>query len=76
VVTYEGYSIGFLLGGAAIVETVFSWPGLGKFAVDLALRRDYPPLMTLSLVIAVMVLLGNLCADIAYAIVDPRITYD
>lgn len=76
VVTYEGYSIGFLLGGAAIVETVFSWPGLGKFAVDLALRRDYPPLMALSLVIAVMVLLGNLCADIAYAIVDPRIRYD
>ncbi len=76
VVTYEGYSIGFLLGGAAIVETVFSWPGLGKFAVDLALRRDYPPLMALSVVIAVMVLLGNLCADIAYAIVDPRIRYD
>jgi len=76
VVTYEGYSIGFLLGGAAIVETVFSWPGLGKFAVDLALRRDYPPLMALSVVIALMVLLGNLCADIAYAIVDPRIRYD
>jgi len=76
VVTYEGYSLGFLLGGAAIVESVFSWPGLGKFDVDLALRRDYPPLMALNVVIAVMVLLGNLCADIAYAIVDPRIRYD
>ncbi|MDH5451526.1 MAG: ABC transporter permease [Candidatus Bathyarchaeota archaeon] len=76
VVTYEGYSIGFLLGGAAIVESVFSWPGLGKFAVDLALGRDYPPLMGLNVVIAVMVLLANLCADIAYAIVDPRIRYD
>ena len=76
VVTYEGYSIGFLLGGTAIVETIFSWPGLGKFAVDLALRRDYPPLMTLNVVITVMVLLANLCADIAYAIVDPRIRYD
>jgi peptide/nickel transport system permease protein len=76
VVTYEGYSIGFLLGGAAIVESVFSWPGLGKFAVDLALGRDYPPLMGLNVVIAVMVLLANLCADIAYAIIDPRIRYD
>lgn len=76
VVTYVGYSFGFLLGGAAIVETVFSWPGLGKFAVDLALRRDYPPLMGLNIVIAVMVLLANLCTDIAYAIVDPRIRYD
>jgi len=76
VITYEGYSIGFLLGGTAIVESVFSWPGLGKFAVDLALRRDYPPLMGLNVVIAMMVLLANLCADIAYAIVDPRIRYD
>jgi len=76
VVTYEGYSIGFLLGGAAIVESVFSWPGLGKFAVDLALRRDYPPLMGVNVVVAIMVLLANLCADIAYAIVDPRIRYD
>jgi len=76
VVTYEGYSIGFLLGGAAIIETIFSWPGLGKFAVDLALNRDYPPLMGLSMVIALMVLLANLGADIAYAIVDPRIRYD
>jgi len=75
-VTYEGYSIGFLLGGAVVIETVFSWPGLGKFAVDVALRRDYPPIMGLTAIIAVMVLLSNLCADIAYAIVDPRIRYD
>lgn len=75
VVTYEGYSMGFLLGGAAVVETIFSWPGLGKFAVDLANARDYPPLMGLSMAIALMVLVANLCADIAYAIVDPRIRY-
>lgn len=75
VVTYEGYSMGFLLGGAAVAETIFSWPGLGKFAVELANVRDYPPLMGLSMAIALMVLVANLCADIAYAIVDPRIRY-
>ena len=76
VVTYEGYSIGFILGGAAVIETVFSWPGLGKFWVDVAANRDYPTLMALSIIVALMIMLGNLCADIAYAIVDPRIRYD
>jgi peptide/nickel transport system permease protein len=76
IVTYEGYSIGFILGGAAVIETVFSWPGLGKFWVDVASNRDYPTLMALSIIVALMLLVGNLCADIAYAIVDPRIRYD
>jgi len=76
VITYEGYFLGFVLGGAAVIESVFSWPGLGKFDVDLALRRDYPPLMGLNVIIAVMVLLANLCTDIAYSIADPRIRYD
>ena len=76
VVTCEGYAIGFILAGAAVIETVFSWPGLGKFWVDVALNRDYPTLMGLSVMVSLMVLVANLCADIAYAIVDPRITYD
>ncbi len=76
VLTYEGYAIGFLLGGAAVIETVFSWPGLGKFWVDVASSRDYPTLMSLSMIVALMVLLGNLIADISYALVDPRIRYD
>ena len=76
VVTYEGYSIGFLLGGAAVIENVFAWPGLGRFMVHIAEVRDYPTLMGLGMVIAIMVLLANLCADIAYAIVDPRIRYE
>jgi len=76
VVTYEGYSIGFLLSGAAVVEYIFAWPGLGRFMVLIAESRDYPTLMGLSMTIALMVLLANLCADIAYAIVDPRIRYD
>jgi len=76
VVTYEGYSIGFLLGGAAVIENVFAWPGLGTFMVMIAEKRDYPTLMGLGMIIAIMVLIANLCADIAYAVVDPRIRYD
>jgi len=76
VITYEGYSMGFLLGGAAIIEYIFSWPGLGQFIVLVAESRDYPTLMGIAMIIALMVLLANLCADIAYAIVDPRIRYD
>jgi len=75
VVTYEAYSIGFLLGGAAVIENIFSWPGLGRFMVLIAQDRDYPTLMGLSMIIALMVMVANLCADIAYAIVDPRIRY-
>ena len=76
VVTYEGYSIGFLLGGAAVIESIFGWPGLGRFMVIMAQVRDYPTLMGFGMTVAIMVLLANLCADIAYAIVDPRIRYE
>ena len=76
IVTYVGYSIGFLLSGAAIVETIFAWPGLGQLMVDRATVRDFPTLMGLSIVIALMVLVANLASDIAYAAVDPRIRYD
>jgi len=76
VVTYIGYSLGFLFGGAVVIEDVFGWLGLGHFYVFSADLRDYPVLMGLSMLIAIMILIGNLCADIAYAIVDPRITYE
>jgi len=76
IVTYVGYSIGFLLSGAAIIETIFAWPGLGQLMVDRAAVRDFPTLMGLSIVIALMVLIANLASDIAYAAVDPRIRYD
>ena len=76
VVTYTGYSIGFLLAGAAVIESIFSWPGLGQFWVSSAYQRDYPTLMGISVITALMVLIANLCTDIAYALVDPRIRYD
>jgi len=76
VITYEGYSLGFLLSGAAVIEYIYAWPGLGSFMVQIATWKDFPTLMGLSMVIALMVMVGNLCADIAYAIADPRIRYD
>lgn len=74
-VTFVGLSIGFILSGAVVVEYVFSWPGLGKLAVDVALQRDYPALMGVSMVIAAMVLFANLITDVVYAFIDPRIRY-
>ena len=76
VITYLGFSIGFLLGGAAVIENIFAWPGLGEFIVMVASNRDYPALMGITMIISIMVLIANLCADITYAIVDPRIRYD
>jgi len=76
VVTYVGYSIGLLFTGAVVVEEIFALPGLGQLMVERSEARDYPTLMGLSIVIAIMVLIASLCADIAYAAVDPRIRYD
>ncbi len=56
-----------------MVESVFSWPGMGRMAVDAAFALDYPVLMGLLLVLAVMVSIGNLLSDLLYGIVDPRI---
>jgi len=76
IITYEAYSMGFLLSGAAVIESIFSWPGLGRFMVVVTEKRDFPVVMGLCMIIAIMVLVANLCADVAYAIADPRIRYD
>lgn len=73
IITLFGLSLPFLLGGAVIVETVFSWPGMGKLTVDAIFARDYPLIIATTLVSGVMVILGNLFADVMYVIVDPRI---
>ncbi len=74
VVTIIGLSIPFLLGGAVVVEKIFSWPGMGRLAVDAIYARDYPIVLAVNFVVGVMVILGNLMADIGYALLDPRIT--
>ena len=76
IITLLGLSLPFLLGGAVIVETVFAWPGMGKLTIDAIFARDYPVIIGTTLISGVMVILGNLVADILYAIVDPRIRYD
>jgi ABC-type dipeptide/oligopeptide/nickel transport system permease component len=67
--------LGWLLGGAVVVEVVFGWPGAGRLLVDSVTTRDYPLVQALSLVLAASVLLASLLADILYAAVNPRIRY-
>ena len=73
VVTVVGLSIPGLIVGAVFTETIFSWPGMGTLYLDAVQSRDYPLIMGMNLVTAVMVLLINLLTDVAYAAVDPRI---
>jgi len=70
IVASEGYALGFLLSGVAIIESVFAWPGIGEFLVDMASSRDLPALMGLDLIITLFVLFVNLVTDISCAVVD------
>jgi peptide/nickel transport system permease protein len=75
VVTNIGLEIPFLFTGAIITETIFSWPGIGKLTIDATTQFDYPVLMGVLLITSLTVVLANLLADVAYAVVDPRIKY-
>ena len=72
-VTVFGLTFASLLAGAVLTETIFSWPGIGGFAVTAALKLDYPGLLGVTLVVAVVYVLVNLLVDIVYGILDPRI---
>lgn len=76
IVTIYGMSLPFLLGGAAIIETIFAWPGMGRLTVNAVGGRDYPIIMATVTIAAILTVLGNLLADITYAAVDPRVSYD
>ncbi|MCH5254600.1 MAG: ABC transporter permease [Lachnospiraceae bacterium] len=73
IVTVIGMEIPVLFGGAIIIEQVFSWPGLGLMTMSAISNRDYPVIMGVCLLSAVVVLIGNLLTDILYALVDPTI---
>jgi dipeptide transport system permease protein len=73
VITVIGLSVGTLLAGAILTETIFSWPGIGKWMVDSIFRRDYPVMQGGLLLIAVMVMVVNLAVDVAYGFINPRI---
>jgi peptide/nickel transport system permease protein len=75
IVTLLGLTIPALLTGAAITESVFSWPGLGFLGVSAVVERDYPVVLAFAMIGGAMVIVGNLLADILYAVVDPRIKY-
>lgn len=75
-VTVIALRLPILFGGAVVVETVFQWPGLGTLALSAANQRDYPLVMALALFMATVVVISNFLADVAYAVIDPRIRYD
>ncbi|AKJ42052.1 dipeptide ABC transporter permease DppB [Pragia fontium] len=75
VVTIIGLQIGTLLAGAILTETIFSWPGLGRWLIDGLQRRDYPVVQGGVLLVAIMIILVNLLVDILYGVVNPRIRH-
>jgi peptide/nickel transport system permease protein len=76
VLTLFGLLLPTLISGSVILESIFSWPGIGDLFFDSVLARDYPVVMGLSFITAVLVLLSTLIADLLYAWVDPRVTYN
>ncbi|MQU09355.1 ABC transporter permease, partial [Pseudomonas helleri] len=75
-VTVFGMDFGRLLGGAVIVETVFAWPGMGRYLIDAIMARDLYVVQGTILVFAALVVIINLMVDLVYGILDPRITYN
>ncbi|MCH7921109.1 MAG: ABC transporter permease [Planctomycetes bacterium] len=76
IITIYGLSLPFLLGGAVIIETIFAWPGMGRLAVLAIQARDYPVILATTMIAAVLTVIGNLVADVTYALVDPRVSYE
>ncbi len=76
IITLAGLQIPALLAGAVITEQVFEWPGMGRLTIEAINQRDYPVLMGITLITAVLVAVGNLLADLAYSMIDPRIRYE
>jgi peptide/nickel transport system permease protein len=73
VATFIGPQVGFLLGGAVIIETIFSWPGMGRLVVNAMFERDYPLIMGSVVMSAILYIIGLIISDILYAVIDPRI---
>ncbi len=76
VVTIIGTYLPNQLGGAVFIESIFGWPGLGRLFLEGVGQRDYPLIMGLTLILAILILIANLITDVVYAFVDPRIRYD
>ena len=72
-ITIIGLSFPFLLSGAVITEVIFAWPGMGRVTIDAIFSRDYPLIIANTFVAGLMVIGGNLLADVMYAVADPRV---
>jgi peptide/nickel transport system permease protein len=73
--TVVGIDVPLYLTGAVLTETVYSWPGMGRLFFDALTVRDYPVLMGILVLGAVLIIFGNLVADLIYGLLDPRISY-
>jgi peptide/nickel transport system permease protein len=76
IVTYSTVMIGFAFGGQVLLETVFSWPGIGRLMVESVTRHDYPVAQASFFIMALVVIVSNLFVDVLYSYLDPRITYE
>jgi peptide/nickel transport system permease protein len=76
VITAAGLQFGYLLGGAVIVESIFSWPGLGRLTIQAIQKRDLPVIQVSTLIFAICFVIVTLLVDILYTFIDPRIRYD
>jgi ABC-type dipeptide/oligopeptide/nickel transport system permease component len=72
-VTVIGLQFGYILGGAVVIETIFTWPGVGLFTIQAILNRDYPVVQAAVFILATGVVLINLAVDLLYVWLDPRI---
>ncbi|TGQ74344.1 MAG: ABC transporter permease [Mesorhizobium sp.] len=75
-VTVFGLALPTLFGGSVVVETIFQWPGIGLMFIDSVVNRDSPVIMGYVLITAIIVMLANLATDLAYSVLDPRVSYD
>ncbi len=76
IITLTGLQIGSLMGGAVLVEDIFDWPGIGRYALQSVERMDFPAIMGVTLGVSVVYVVVNLVVDLVYMLVDPRIRYD
>ena len=72
-VTMFGLLLPGLIGGSVIIEQIFAWPGMGRMAFEAVLTRDFPIIISLNFISAILVLVGTFVSDILYVVVDPRI---
>jgi len=76
ILTLVGFMIPSIFSGAVVIEDIFAWPGLGSLAIQATHERNYPVMMGINLMFAVLIFIGNIVADILYAVADPRIRYE